>query len=134
MMSRYLTWYHNSELVRGLLPSSVYTSFNHKFILFLDMLTAGFFGVFTVPKICSSYSSQLAAFGTLTSKHKFHVPICYMPLLYLYEMQVNSGFDVLKMPGSHALRRKALASSFLQLSGTFLPLLLAYGQVQNNIT
>lgn len=53
--------------------------------------------------------------------------------MYLYDMQVNSGFDVLKMLGSHALRRKALASSFLQLSGTFLPLLLAFGQVQNHI-
>ena len=53
--------------------------------------------------------------------------------MYLYDMQANSGFNVLKMLGSPALRRKALASSFLQLSGTFLPLLLAFGQVQNHI-
>lgn len=48
-------------------------------------------------------------------------------------MQVNSGFDALKMLGKHALRRKALASLFLQLYGTFLLSLLAFGQVENNI-
>lgn len=67
-----------------------------------------------IPYISSFYLSQLAWY-------------------LIHNVQVNSGSDASKMLGSHALRRKALVSSFLQLYGTFLPLLLVFGQVLNNI-
>ncbi|CAJ2645204.1 unnamed protein product [Trifolium pratense] len=92
------------------------------FITIWKMAKFGFFGVFIVPKICSSYSAQLTAYG-----YKHFLEEKYASKNRKEKYRQIFGFVDFEMHGIHALTRKPwlLASSVLY--GICHRLLLAFG-------